>query len=68
MVSRGNIIKQIKPDGKLDLDNCFVWFKNNCPLNRELYDDLRLADIESDSTMFVIQIDNQHNGNIWYCF
>ena len=29
----GNIIKQIKTGGKVDLETSYVWFKNNCPLN-----------------------------------
>ncbi|HAX03404.1 MAG: hypothetical protein A2Y45_00415 [Tenericutes bacterium GWC2_34_14] len=57
----GNIIKQIKPGGKVDLDSSFVWFKNNCPLDAPLYDDFRIADINSDSTLLVIQIDNRAN-------
>ena len=44
----GNIIKQIKPGGKVDLENSYVWFKNNCPLQGNLYDDFRIADLESD--------------------
>ena len=29
----GNIIKQVKRGGKVDIENWYVWFKNNCPLN-----------------------------------
>ena len=57
----GNIINQIKPGGKVDLDSSFVWFKNNCPLDAPLYDDFRIADIETDESLFVIQIDNRAN-------
>ena len=64
----GNIIKQIKPGGKINMDNSYVWFKNNCPLNGPLYDDFRIADIETDATLFVVQIGNQNNGNIFTVF
>ncbi|OHE44496.1 MAG: hypothetical protein A3K26_02585 [Tenericutes bacterium RIFOXYA12_FULL_35_10] len=53
----GNIIKQIKAGGKVDLETCYVWFKNNCPLNGPLYDDFRIADIETNNNLIVVQID-----------
>ena len=53
----GNIIKQIKPGGKVDLETSYVWFKNNCPLNGPLYDEFRIADIENNNNLFVVQID-----------
>lgn len=59
----GNIIKQIKPGGKVDLETSYVWFKNNCPLNGPLYDDFRIADIETDNNLIVIQIDSVWNDS-----
>jgi hypothetical protein len=53
----GNIIKHIKPGGKVDLETSYVWFKNNCPLNGPLYDDFRIADIETNNTLILVQID-----------
>lgn len=53
----GNIIKQIKPGGKVDLETSYVWFKNNCPLNGPLYDDFRITDIETNNTLILVQID-----------
>lgn len=53
----GNIIKQIKPGGKVDLETSYVWFKNNCPLNGSLFDDFRIADIETNNTLILVQID-----------
>ncbi len=56
-IKMGNIIKQIKAGGKVDLETSYVWFKNNCPLNGPLYDDFRIADIENNNNLFVVQID-----------
>ena len=53
----GNIVSQIKAGGKVDLETSYVWFKNNCPLNGPLYDDFRIADIENNNNLFVVQID-----------
>jgi len=53
----GNIIKQIKGGGKVDLETSYVWFKNNCPLSGPLYDDFRIADIENNNNLIVVQID-----------
>jgi len=53
----GNIIKQIRTGGKVDLETSYVWFKNNCPLNGPLYDDFRIADIETNNNLIVVQID-----------
>ena len=53
----GNIIKQIKAGGKVNLETSYVWFKNNCPLSGPLYDDFRIADMETNNNLFVVQID-----------
>ena len=52
----GNIIKQFKYCGKIDLDQHYVWFKNNYPLNGPLYDDFRIAEIQTNDTVFTVQI------------
>ena len=64
----GNIIKQIKSGGKVDLQNWYVWFKNNCPLNGPLYDDFRFARLETGDVQFTIQINccwNKHRYSVW---
>lgn len=64
----GRIIKQIKKGGKVDLENWYVWFKNNCPMNGPLYDDFRFARLENGDVMFTIQINccwNKHRYTVW---
>ena len=64
----GNIIKQIKTGGKVDLETSYVWFKNNCPLNGPLYDDFRIADIDNNNNLFVVQIDCVWNDSRYTVF
>jgi hypothetical protein len=56
----GSIIKQIKPGGRIDFDNMYVWFKNNCPINGPLYDDFRFADRATRNVMYNVAIESPH--------
>lgn len=58
----GGIIKQIKKGGKVDLDNWYVWFKNNCPMVGPLYDDFRFADLKTGNVQFTIAINDKRSN------
>lgn len=47
-------LKQISESKKFDNEKCYVFFKNNCPLQGSLYDDFRICDIETGDVIYTI--------------
>lgn len=49
------------------LDNYYVWFKNNCPLDGPLYDDARFEPLSGKrgGKYFVISLDSPHERMKW---
>jgi len=50
----GNKALQLFGSKKINADKHYIWFKNNCPCEGPLYDDFRIADIESGDVQFCI--------------
>lgn len=45
---------EILPSEKIHVNKHYVWFKNNCPIYGSLYDDFRIADMETGETLYTI--------------
>lgn len=63
----GTKLKQIVGSKKIDTEKQYVWFKNNCPMSGPLYDDFRIADMESGDTVYTIVPRSGHTGKaeVW---
>lgn len=51
---------QLMKSEKIDIQKNYVWFKNNCPGHGHLYDDLRIADMETGDVIYTIIPANGH--------
>ena len=45
-------LKFLIKEGVIDGDNMYVWFKNNCPIGGQLYDDMRFSDMTDDNLYY----------------
>ena len=58
LANRGKILfsklNSILPTTKFDVDKTYVFFKNNCPLSGNLYDDFRICDIKTGKVLYTV--------------
>lgn len=47
---------------QIDIDNHYVFFKNNCPINGPLYDDFRICSITEDNVVYNVTAKSGHTG------
>jgi hypothetical protein len=62
----GNIIKDIQPGGKVDLENWYVDFAQACPGEGPMYDIIEFYDIKtSPLCKLAIAMDKYHTGALY---
>lgn len=59
----GKKVKQISNSSKINLDNQYVFFKNNCPIGGNLYDDFRICDLETGDVIYTITPSSGHTAD-----
>lgn len=58
----GAKVLQLMNSNKIDPENNYVFFKNNCPVDFSLYDDFRICDIKTGNVIYTIVPKHSHNG------
>ncbi|MBQ9737884.1 MAG: hypothetical protein IJV75_00360 [Alphaproteobacteria bacterium] len=63
-------LKAISKSNKFDTEKTYVFFKNCCPMNGNLYDQFKICDIETGDVLYCITPKSGHafmngKGDVW---
>lgn len=56
-------LRKLSKSPKINIDTMHVFYKNNCPVNGVLYDDMRFCDVNTSDVVYAVIPSSGHNVN-----